>query len=45
MKQITGLSFLIFFFIILIGPLYIFSDIFPQKVKNEIKSATMVVKA
>ena len=44
-KRLTGFSFLIFFFLLLMAPLYLFSDILPNNVKNQIKGAHMVVFA
>ena len=43
-KRLTGLSFLLFFFFILVFPLFFFSDFFPSNIKNVIKEASLTVK-
>ena len=43
-KRLTGLSFLVLFFFLLIAPLYLFSDILPNNIVDEVSSAQISVK-
>jgi hypothetical protein len=44
-KRISGVSFLAFFFLLLVAPLYLFSDILPNNIIDEVKTAKMSVMA
>ena len=43
-KRFTGFFFLIFFFLLLIGPLYVFSDLAPNSDIDEINNANVNIK-
>lgn len=40
-KRLSGFSFLFFFFFILMAPLYIFSDIFPNNINNDLTGGSI----
>lgn len=44
-KRVIGLSFIAFFFLLLVAPLYLFSDMLPNNIINEVKSAKIRVMA